>query len=676
MGRLVVVAVFATSSLLASGLSIRDANAANGTWNVDASGNWSDTDNWAGGPPGIVADGVSSSAGFANDITGDRTITLDTPRTIGPLAFSDSDMSTPGGWTIDGTETLTLWRLDTGRLFSVGGLATGKVATIKTPINYISGTGLTHVVNQDAINEGTVELSGSAAVMSLPSEDSSSGGNFQVMRGTFAVRDGATLDLRYKGPTPGFVGPAVFLGNVGTGGGGNGFFAQSGETSSVLIDSSMTLGRSANSSSGTYTISGGTLTVSSTVGGNGFVIVGRARPGTFNQSGGTVTIQRNNTSVNFGTLFIADQGANGTYSLTGGTLNVLNWANNSMAVTSIGKNETTGTGVGLMTINGATAAANLSHVVVGGAIGTGTLDLQNGVLRSQNISKGTTATATFRLGSATGAPLLAPYDTYATFGSATAANNLAITLHGSGATISSSDKDGTGRTVDVYSNIGQNAAGRALTFDGVGTTNLRGTNTYTGDTTINSGTLVLGAGGSMLMDVNSTGDFTEILGTGSLTLDGILNMDVTDVGGGAQSWTLINTASLTESYGGGFGVQLAGGSSFSELSDVWTLSESGRTWSFTESTGEFSVSSGPEGDFNEDGFVDAADYVIWRKGFGTTYDQGDYDTWRANFGAESMGSSNALPESFGTVPEPSTMALLALLTAVVIGRRGCAAGRR
>src|SRR5262249_15044183 len=38
------------------------------------------------------------------------------------------------------------------------------------------------------------------------------------------------------------------------------------------------------------------------------------------------------------------------------------------------------------------------------------------------------------------------------------------------------------------------------------------------------------------------------------------------------------------------------------------------------------------GDFNYDGTVDAADYVVWRKGLGTTYTQSDYDTWRSHFG--------------------------------------------
>ena len=41
------------------------------------------------------------------------------------------------------------------------------------------------------------------------------------------------------------------------------------------------------------------------------------------------------------------------------------------------------------------------------------------------------------------------------------------------------------------------------------------------------------------------------------------------------------------------------------------------------------VSRSIYGDFNQDGSVDAADYVVWRK---SGYSQADYNTWRANFG--------------------------------------------
>jgi hypothetical protein len=61
----------------------------------------------------------------------------------------------------------------------------------------------------------------------------------------------------------------------------------------------------------------------------------------------------------------------------------------------------------------------------------------------------------------------------------------------------------------------------------------------------------------------------------------------------------------------------------------------------------------PNGDYNADGKVDAADYVLWRKGAGTS---AQYAAWRSRFGA-TMGSGAGLGES-ASVPEPSVVILL------------------
>jgi len=62
------------------------------------------------------------------------------------------------------------------------------------------------------------------------------------------------------------------------------------------------------------------------------------------------------------------------------------------------------------------------------------------------------------------------------------------------------------------------------------------------------------------------------------------------------------------------------------------------------------------GDFNHDSSVGAPDYVIWRKGLGTTYTQADYDLWRSHFG-ETAGSGSGASAS-DAVPEPATLVML------------------
>jgi hypothetical protein len=73
------------------------------------------------------------------------------------------------------------------------------------------------------------------------------------------------------------------------------------------------------------------------------------------------------------------------------------------------------------------------------------------------------------------------------------------------------------------------------------------------------------------------------------------------------------------------------------------------------------------GDFNFDGAVDAADYVVWLKGLGTQYSQSHYNIWRSNFGTSlGPGSGSALPSAdplSAAVPEPATLVLLILSAA-------------
>ena len=70
------------------------------------------------------------------------------------------------------------------------------------------------------------------------------------------------------------------------------------------------------------------------------------------------------------------------------------------------------------------------------------------------------------------------------------------------------------------------------------------------------------------------------------------------------------------------------------------------------------------GDFNLDGVVDAADYVVWRKTDGT---QSGYDTWRMHFG-ETLGNGSGATANV-TVPEPATLVMLIMAAAASIPLR-------
>jgi hypothetical protein len=77
------------------------------------------------------------------------------------------------------------------------------------------------------------------------------------------------------------------------------------------------------------------------------------------------------------------------------------------------------------------------------------------------------------------------------------------------------------------------------------------------------------------------------------------------------------------------------------------------------------------GDYNENGVVDAADYVVWRDNLGSGaplpnddtpgVGQDDYDRWKANFGSTS--GTGSIVSGNSAIPEPSTFVLLLLLLA-------------
>ena len=88
---------------------------------------------------------------------------------------------------------------------------------------------------------------------------------------------------------------------------------------------------------------------------------------------------------------------------------------------------------------------------------------------------------------------------------------------------------------------------------------------------------------------------------------------------------------------------------------------------FFDPNGLLTVTRVLPGDFNGDAKVDAADYVVWRRGLGTTYAQAHYDIWRAHFGQ--TAGSGAVAALSAAVPEPATLALLLMSLGACVHRR-------
>jgi hypothetical protein len=87
------------------------------------------------------------------------------------------------------------------------------------------------------------------------------------------------------------------------------------------------------------------------------------------------------------------------------------------------------------------------------------------------------------------------------------------------------------------------------------------------------------------------------------------------------------------------------------------------------------ATTGIPGDYNGNGTVDAADYVLWRKNLNGsvtltndstpgTVSQDDYTVWQANFGRRN-GANLGAGASAHNVPEPSSIVLAVLMLGLI-----------
>ncbi len=248
-------------------------------------------------------------------------------------------------------------------------------------------------------------------------------------------------------------------------------------------------------------------------------------------------------------------------------------------------------------------------------------------------------------------------------GGLTVQNSAVVQLNGSNNYGGNTTVTGTG-SPKLFVN-GSNTGAGTVQIDSVGT--LGGTGSIAG-AVFNSGTIAPGNGvgtltaaGNVTMNASShlaielsgvTSD--KLVVAGNLNLS---NVDFLDVSGASQglSWVIANyTGTLT--------------GTFNNVTSGYTVNYG------TGTNSQITLNKNPSGlngDFNNDGKVDAGDYVIWRKnngtsnalpndnGLGTPIGPSHYTLWQNNYG-KPPGSGSGTLEGGGAVPEPATMLLIVL----------------
>ena len=225
-----------------------------------------------------------------------------------------------------------------------------------------------------------------------------------------------------------------------------------------------------------------------------------------------------------------------------------------------------------------------------------------------------------------------------------------------------------------------------ITKTGTGSLNLNATNTHTGLTTVNGGSLTVSGATATI----SAGDLTVSAGSAAISA-GVVNAladlaKLTLLGGGTAGVADTGFINLGTGINETINTLILGATA--QATGTYGSSLSSATFMLDEyfsGTGILTIMNIPvpvPGDYNNNGVVDAADYVLWRKGGPLqnevnnpgTVDAQDYTEWRTRFGNTS-GSGAGLDAAAG-VPEPATFGLLfTMLVCVFSSRRFVARSR-
>jgi uncharacterized protein (TIGR03382 family) len=388
-------------------------------------------------------------------------------------------------------------------------------------------------------------------------------------------------------------------------------------------------------SNGTATITSGSGT-----GSTGFVDLG----------GGTRTFNVGNGSASID-LDVAVPITNGSLTKSGAGTMRLSGSNTISAATISG---------GVLRTNHAAALTNTMAVTVNNG---GTLDLNGSTDTIASLASAAGNTTGVVSQGAANLSLSASSGTFTYAGSITGTGTL--TKNGASTQILAGNNSLGPVTISAGKLLfnGSNTTGNiTVSTNGV----LGGTGSVSGAVTLNNfghlapgtsvesfdvGALTLNTGSILDFELGAGGVMDRINVAGLLTIVGS-TVNLTDVGGmSAGLYTLIDYGTISGSVAG-LGTP-NGPSNFK-----YSLIDTGSMIHLRVSI---------PGDFNFDNIVDAADYIVWRKGLGTIYTPSDYNVWRAHFG-ETSASGSSLGAG-DTVPEPGAAAVLVFALSLLVRRR-------
>lgn len=158
----------------ASSYSLTSANAitaditASPVWTNVLGGTWSTAGNWLNN---AVGSGANVTVDFNSvDLTADTTVTNDTTRTVGNLVFGDTNTSSAASWVVTGntitfasaTPTITVNPLGTGAKVTINSILTGTSGLRKNGTGTLTLGGVNSYSGGLTVNDGTLNFIGSA----------------------------------------------------------------------------------------------------------------------------------------------------------------------------------------------------------------------------------------------------------------------------------------------------------------------------------------------------------------------------------------------------------------------------------------------------------------------------------------------------------------------------------